>query len=214
MITACPLDSPQLSTTLEEESHCDPTSSKAMVWQGRYQENPEPLPIPSGLGKGGWGWGGRAVPEDPERPAKPKTLYNHGLFLERTPTFGARRHSCKLEQARQARACSLSAVSPEWAWGRSDPPDLGQHHLAALGPRSRGRRETGARASLAGPAGPRTREGVARRSLPWARPARPVRVARLRPGTGRGGSSKAPHGCELTRQCAPPVRPQPPGARL
>lgn len=96
----CPLDSPQLSTTLEEESHRDPTSSKGMVWQGRYQEIPGPLLVASSLGRSGWGWGGRAAPKVPERPAKPKTLYSHGLFSERTLTFGARRHSFKLKKAR------------------------------------------------------------------------------------------------------------------
>ena len=48
-MTMCPLDSPQLSTTLEEESHRDPT--RAAV------ENPVPpgpaRPFPGGPGRGG-----------------------------------------------------------------------------------------------------------------------------------------------------------------
>lgn len=84
-----PLDSPQLSTTLEEESHRDPASSTATAWQeGCSQESPGPRlpsplpahPLPSRPGRGGWlGGGGRAAPKVPERPSKPKTVYHHGL---------------------------------------------------------------------------------------------------------------------------------------
>lgn len=61
--TICPLDSPQLSTTLKEESHRDPASSMATVWQGRPQENPAPPPgpthpFPSSPGGGGAPWFG------------------------------------------------------------------------------------------------------------------------------------------------------------
>lgn len=205
MITICPLDSPQLSTTLEEESHCDPTSSEAMVWCGtvapRETLSVAPTaspacPSPAALGAEGgplaWGGGleftGRAAPEVPERPAKPKALYNTGLFLERTLTFGARRPSFKLKKARKhGRALS--------------PGSLGSTALRPWG-RAAGARDGPGPGRPAQTAEPGAREGVARGT---ARPG-PARPARL--GRKAGRLARAPHDCELTRQRASPVAPR------
>lgn len=182
MITICPLDSPQLSTTLEEESHCDPTSSEAMVWCGtvapRETLSVAPTaspacPSPAALGSEGgplaWGGGleftGRAAPEVPERPAKPKALYNTGLFLERTLTFGARRPSFKLKKARKhGRALSpgslgSTALRP---WGRA---------AGARAPRAdRGARGSGGRRARHGAARPGPRGSGAKRGGSPGRP--------------------------------------------
>lgn len=101
----------------------------------------------------------------------PKLLYNHGLFSERTLTFGARRLSFKLKKTRKARACSCLLLA--WVGVRQNPPSgLSPSHHPAPPPRCAptgaaqpGPKELGADATGA-------REGVTRRSLPWARPAR------------------------------------------
>lgn len=63
MITICPLDSPQLSTTLAEESHRDPTSAA--------MENPVP-PCPA---------------DSPPPAPAPRTLSRAALGEEGAPWF-------------------------------------------------------------------------------------------------------------------------------
>lgn len=134
--------------------------------------NPGPLPIPippPPLPKQPWDlgdplvWGagldlggGRAAPEEPERPVKPKPLYNHGLFLERTLTFGARRPSFKLKKARKAQACSCPLLA--WVGGKQNRPSglSPSHHPAPSptpGAAQPGPEELGADATGAGGSG-------------------------------------------------------------
>lgn len=130
MMTMCSLDGPQLSTTLEEESHPDPASCSHNAVSGYFPgklcpSSPSQVssaPFPSSPGRGGAslvslrgrgrGWLGLTGVRICEGPTKPKTLYNHGFFLERILTFGAHRLSFKLKnglrKAWAARSCPLS----------------------------------------------------------------------------------------------------------
>lgn len=208
-MTVCPLDSPQLSTTLEEESHRDPT--RAAV------ENPVP-PAPRALSQAAPGeeggspvWGGERgepglgrarSPEGPGAPRQIRDVTPPWTFLRETfdTDIGARRASSRLKKARKARARSRPSrlgVGTEPGF-RPAPPAL-----PPPGPRGRDAGRPGRGSGAPAPQG-RAREKRGAAPLPWARPDRPGR--RLRRGAKCGSDSKP------LRGRVSPVRPQPPGA--
>lgn len=158
------------------------------LWCGRVvPEKPSPAslphaPLPKQPGVGGdsrvWGGaagarGGQAAANCPGRSAKSKAVYKPGLFLERTLTFAAQPPAFKLQKGRTARVCRCSRLGCGARRGRTSPPDFRQDSRAQPG--TRGHPGAGAQRQTRGP---RAGRAVPRRRLPWARPARPVRVSR------------------------------------
>lgn len=195
-MTMCPLDCPQLSTTLEEESHRDPTWTAV--------ENPmPPTPAPrSGPQRGGGSGAGWACsPEGPRAPRKIRDVRPPWAFLRKTLTLTLDAEPpCNL---RRRGKHGHAAVGPRSACGgrggRARLPDGGPHRAAPPGAAPPGRGETRARKRRAGPARPGSGET-------WRGAA-----ALGRPGRGRGakcGSDSKP-----LRGGVSPVRPQPRGSR-
>lgn len=164
-----PLDSPQLATTLEEESHRDPTSSKATAWQGRSPGNRVSLPALAGSGRAG-----RAAPGAQSAPRTPRPDAT-GDFSQKEPWRSGRAVPA-LNATRRGAHARAGVPSVRGGRGAGPTPRPSPAPPCTPGPRGRGPGRRG-RGHPHRTRGRRTRAGVARWNRPWARRSRPRKGA-------------------------------------